>query len=404
MSGFTVDQALEVWQEDGLLSKEQIKNLKAGLKKYEPRHVASRGITIFATIGAILVGLGVILFVGSNWDNMPPFLRIAVLFLAYGLSIGSAWMLEQRGYNLIAESLWFLSTLIFGANIFLLAQIYNYSLTYWQGPFWWLVGAVAMGYAREKKAYGILAVPLILFTIGWLGGGKGWFTDDQFEFIAGHSGLSPLFPALGISFICLGLLSRKLPIWSTLTRSWLVWGSLLFAIPLVITTFDGWMYREIFTATFTMKQDFILVFTLVIACLAAWYADFRSPVVRIVLVTLAAFSLLILLPSWLVSVDSSSQYFSYLRMEGWRFAMYVAAVFCLSLASVWAGVLSQNESIINLGVAAVTIIIAGQYFTWTFALLDRSIAFILGGALIIVLSIVIETMRRRLITHSRHAS
>jgi uncharacterized membrane protein len=48
-----------------------------------------------------------------------------------------------------------------------------------------------------------------------------------------------------------------------------------------------------------------------------------------------------------------------------------------------------------MGAAAVIILI--QYFSWSFRLLDRSLAFLMGGVLLIVLALWSEHKRRDLI-------
>jgi len=52
---------------------------------------------------------------------------------------------------------------------------------------------------------------------------------------------------------------------------------------------------------------------------------------------------------------------------------------------------------INFGVASAAVLIFIQYFSWSFLLLQRSLAFIVGGALLIVTAIFLERQRRSLI-------
>ena len=43
------------------------------------------------------------------------------------------------------RGLWFLSSITVGVNIFLLAQIFNLPLNFWQGTLLWMIAALAMG-------------------------------------------------------------------------------------------------------------------------------------------------------------------------------------------------------------------------------------------------------------------
>ena len=65
----------------------------------------------------------------------------------------------------MGRSLWLLATLMVGAYIFLVGQIYNLSLTFWQAPLLWMLAALAMAYALQSKAHAWLAIPLGLLAL-----------------------------------------------------------------------------------------------------------------------------------------------------------------------------------------------------------------------------------------------
>lgn len=82
---------------------------------------------VCGTLGALLIGLGIILLIGHNWEQLPRFFR-AILSLAL-LAIGQAfafWVLLKRpnSYVLGESSATFL-TLMVGASIALICQTYN---------------------------------------------------------------------------------------------------------------------------------------------------------------------------------------------------------------------------------------------------------------------------------------
>ena len=153
----SVRNALEHWRSEGLLTDEQVGILGASAEKAQKPQDSARAVRIFGFIGAVLTGLGAILFVASNWDAMSPVQRTLMLLAGYGLTVGVAVLSEKRGLPLVAEAMWLSSTLVLGANIFLIAQIYNLSLTLWQGTLAWMIGALAMGYARQSTAQAAVA-------------------------------------------------------------------------------------------------------------------------------------------------------------------------------------------------------------------------------------------------------
>lgn len=87
----------------------------------------SRLFVVFGVLGAILVGLGIILIIAHNWDELPKTTKTAMAFLP--LAIGQILC----GYVIIkrsADVVWRESTSAFlffavGASISLISQIYN---------------------------------------------------------------------------------------------------------------------------------------------------------------------------------------------------------------------------------------------------------------------------------------
>ena len=86
----------------------------------------NRLFTIFGVLGALLSGLGIILIIAHNWDEMSRNLKTVFAFLP--LIIGQIAcgysMLKKKGTTWIESSATFL-ILSVGATISLVSQIYN---------------------------------------------------------------------------------------------------------------------------------------------------------------------------------------------------------------------------------------------------------------------------------------
>ena len=78
------------------------------------------------------------------------------------------------------------------------------------------------------------------------------------------------------------------------------------------------------------------------------------------------------------------------------FGLYVLVVLGMALFTIWLGINARNTRLVNVGMVSTTLLIIIQYFGWSFELLDRSIAFILGGIVLITLSVFVEKQRRRI--------
>jgi len=392
---WTTQQALEYWQKKGLLTAKKAQELRSALSDdtHMSEHGMPRAVSIFATIGAILVGLGILLFIGSHWTNMTPLLRILVLLGGYCTVALSALATEKRGWGRTSEALWLLTDIVFGANIMLLAQIFHYSLTYWQGPFLWMIGTLAMGYARQERVHAYLAVPLGILALGWIDSGPGWFMGGQMEFLGSSNNILPVLSLLGMALIFSSILTKTTARWDFLSEAMQRYGMILAIIPVLISTIDISIPQEMFSMGGTLKQYIIIVCTYGLSALVFWKGMVvRSELKAYTLTALVLFGILLLQRGGQSIVGYT------LDTNPLLYFLYVLVVFAFSLWGVWLGMLIQSAKMFNIGIFATAVIIVIQYFSWTFILLDKSLAFILGGILLIVMTIFIEKKRRSVLS------
>ena len=71
ISTVSAEKALALWQQANLLDQAKAEELAHYLEEH--RGGANRTVKIFAALGAVLAGLGMILFVASHWAGMSPF-------------------------------------------------------------------------------------------------------------------------------------------------------------------------------------------------------------------------------------------------------------------------------------------------------------------------------------------
>ncbi|MGH8709479.1 MAG: DUF2157 domain-containing protein [Burkholderiales bacterium] len=147
------------------------------------------GRIIFSAIGAVLVGLGVILFFAYNWQDLSKAAKLALVIGALALAHGSAvWIARRPGASRgLVEGLHVLGTMLFGAGIWLVAQIYHIDEHYPNAFLVWSAGALAMAWAMPSVVQAMLALFLVAF----------WAGVEAFEFNAAVHG-APLLVVLGI--------------------------------------------------------------------------------------------------------------------------------------------------------------------------------------------------------------
>ena len=74
-----------------------------------------------------MTGLGVILLIAANWDTISDMMKTLLMIGLTGLTYIAAYYLTYRntGYPKTGQALFFLGSMLYGASIFLLGQVYN---------------------------------------------------------------------------------------------------------------------------------------------------------------------------------------------------------------------------------------------------------------------------------------
>ena len=178
---------ISTWLDEGLVDAGQAEALRA---RYP---VADQdtpwGRIIVSSVGAVVFGLGIILFFAYNWADMHKFVKLSLVLGTVLAAHGTAFYLSaspdaKRG---LVESLHVMGTMLFGAGIWLVAQIYHIDDHYPNAFFIWGLGALALAWAKPSIAQGLIAV-LLMFL---------WACFEVFDFsLPNHSG--PWVVLLGV--------------------------------------------------------------------------------------------------------------------------------------------------------------------------------------------------------------
>lgn len=155
------------WVEAGLLTDDQ---RSAILALYPEPATGSRDrlILIFTILGSLLVGAGVILFFASNWQALPAWLKVgAILAAVVGAYAAGYHLAYTRGdYPRLGHSLFFLGSLLYGAGIWLVAQIFHLQSDFATGWLLWGLGVLPVVYVtRSTPVLYVSAITLTVWTI-----------------------------------------------------------------------------------------------------------------------------------------------------------------------------------------------------------------------------------------------
>ncbi len=224
---------IDLWLNEGWIAADQAEKIKRCYQESEQGPAWGR--IIFFSIGAVLFGLGVILLFAYNWEKMHKFAKLAVivpaLLTAHGMGF---WLRQPAGrYRTAGEGLHLTGTMLFGAGIWLVAQIYHIDEHYPNAFFIWGFGAIIMAWVLPSISHAILAIVLLVL----------WNGFEAFDFKNPHL-LSP--------FIILG---------SLMPLAWVYRSQVLTA-----TTIGAFMLMLAFSVA-TVSGDLVFLLVFFSACI-----------------------------------------------------------------------------------------------------------------------------------------
>lgn len=405
---------IKSWQSEGVISLETARVLQ---QRYP---VTKRSMTqTLALLGSILLGVGVILFFAANWEVMPRYFKVAVALLSFILasSIGYHLRYVQKTYPQVGYALLILGSLLYGAAIWLIGQIFHLQPEAAIGFFLWYLGIIPMAYLFRSA--------LILFLAA--GNLTAWF-------IAGHFPLSLpfwLYPLLlGTTILPLTLKKQDQVNFTAVLIAFYLWfiscgvklaginhsftlgitSLLLFG--LILYVFASLLGEKVFFA-----QDalwFLALTGLFIGLLPFTFHNFLSAFLK--LANLQYFPLFyagsVLLIIFLkfkaknISIKDLPLILLYLPFLAFLPNLTNSTtllitnnllLFFYTLWIIYTGYQEKSPFVFNVGIILFAVAIIFKYFDFFFALMPRSLFFMSGGILLLLGSFYLEHKRRHLL-------
>lgn len=125
-------------------------------------------IRVLLTIGAVLVGIGVLSFIASNWQVIGKPFKFGIILVAFTAFYYIGNILEES-YPKTARSLIYISVLIYGAGIFLIGQMFNYGGDFTSAFLLWTVGILPMVYIlRDKIIFTFVHILTLVYLNGYI--------------------------------------------------------------------------------------------------------------------------------------------------------------------------------------------------------------------------------------------
>ena len=410
---------LDAWISQGLVPAE---NRDRILQTIGGNSNARRLETIIAVFGAILIGAGALSFVAANWAAMMKAARLFVLFGGMGAAYAAAIGFYRTGKDLIAQAFVLLGVLLFGANIWFVAQTYNINSHFPDGTLLWAVGALAAASMVPSRAalgaalaigsfwtwqetldfHNPIHLPFLVFwaacaanatMLAWRPGIHLSALSLIMWFVISHKGLQGL---LGWSDAEVTSIYVFLPlaIWSftqvrepgpnaiTLTIGHYAFFVFLAAFS-VLHLFDGGS-----NGTLGSWMLFAAISTL--AALAAVYQAVRRQGANAFDLAGTAFAAIVTM----VYVSTVRNHADQLDIP------YLACTLVIILWSLFRGARTDDRFVINWSVVAFGGWVLYTYVELFAGLMDQAVFFTVGGVLLIVLALALEPFRRSLVAKS----
>lgn len=414
------------WVQAGLITEEQ----KAAIIELYPEPRAAgrdRTVLIFSILGSILVGAGVILFFASNWPRIAASVKVAAIMGAVLGSYAAGYYLQARTeYPRIGQALVLLGGLMYGAAIWLIAQIFHLETHYPNGFLLWAVGLLPVAWAARSLpvlylSTGLLTIwtimeqgefgrfnylyPLLtagavfplarrhrsnLVEAAALGGLFLWFAINSVRLVSQETDirgpfiLAQLALLYGTAVISMGLARLGD------SRVYFGVGSLLALGGTYLLTFEwpAWRYGDrvnlppdpLWTAPPYVLIGSLLLLAVIAA--GAWLTYQRGERLERILLALMLVPLLGALGVHMLA-------------EVPRMIVFNLLLFGGTVGMIALGIQRRSELLLNMALAIFLIHVITRYFDLFFTAMDRSLFFVMGGLLLLGGGWLLERNRRR---------
>ncbi len=383
---------LKKWQSEGVINATQAQRMRKDVDAHKREKGSDKLITAISTIGSLLLGIGAILFIASNWSQLHRIVKVIILLASTFGSYGAGYFFAYSRANLprVGKSLLFLGALLFGATLILIAQIYNLNANTHILVLLWLIGIIPISYTLRSKPLAVLSTVLFfIWILEFISVGNEWWSF--FELGRG------LFPILMLTATCLfafgglhhALSTRKRDL-HTIGGIYRISALQVLFINLLFLTFEVFSRGDELGFRSSESSPWHLVWIIGLAVLSVGFMIFNwfSP-------SKEGLSF-IELPAGLVLVGLSLLFYFY-PSESYLYPVVFNLVMpALAILVLVGGYIHHEMRLVNLGMFWLSVFIFFKYFDWFWELLSRSAFFIVGGALLVAGSIALERKRRQI--------
>jgi uncharacterized membrane protein len=389
------------WQSDGIITAEQGQAIRDRYSASEiaPRsqRVQGRLVTGLSVIGAVLVGLGIILFFAANWDGIDRTPKLAIILGVIIVGHGLGYYLRyHRGYDRVGSAMVLMACIIYGAGVHLVGQVYNVDVNDPRLMLFWFLGVLPLVYIVRSQPIQVLGIVLFLAAVGfrmpdWIDG------VYMGEAVLGAS----LFLILGLMLLAVGRLKEEIILLRPYSEVFQLVGMITALAAIFVLTFsdvfdsfdDGLYIQGDTELGFRVLIVAAGVLTLALVFATAWLN--RRNEGKFTLSGIEGVAIAILLAAAYVVIGANT------GSEAFYTILFNALLALTLLGVLVSGYMRGKESWVNIGLLFIGINIIARYFEYSWDLLDRSFIFVAAGVILLLGGYLVERARQNMLERIR---
>lgn len=389
----TVDRLIDQWLTKGVISPPQAERMRGDAREYQRENSSRKLIAVFATIGALLLGIGAFLFMAANWTAFSSISKvILMLSITAAVYYGGYVLRYARGnYPLVGNALLFLGALLFGVSVFLIAQIYHVTANSHALVLVWMLGVLPLVYCFQNRAIAGLSAVLFYLWIGLFVFRGFTVAASQHNFVA----MPALYLVAAVMSFALGGIHAWRDEWQGCARIFRLVSIQAAMGALFLLTFkvfsgewDGYVSAgeslSRVTAQFSVSFAVILVAAIAAVALNFLWSSRTGPELR--WESGLGGSLLALTGLFFYFPAHSNVYTLLFNMA------FAGSVFAL----LYIGHRREDIKLVNIGMSSLALFVVVRYFDFFWELMPRSIFFMIGGFMLVIGGLAMERKRRQL--------
>ncbi|MFC4776863.1 DUF2157 domain-containing protein [Paenibacillus sp. GCM10023252] len=399
MSRKWLEQEGPSWQKQGIITDQQLHKL---LSLY-PEH--KRAVGLVPILGSILVALGILSFIAANWQGIAEGWRLVIIAVFLTLFYTGGAALYDRGSHRLGIALLSLGLMTFGAGSILITQMFHLaaysqlSFTLWGG-----FGLLLTYLYRSRYLF---LISLVLFTVSQ------WYSSVELN---DYNYISLAAVIGGFGYYWLRYKDSLL--------AWLLAAGLLIQL-ILFTAVQGIAFAWIFIPIWAlysimdwMKErrsiypfqavPLVAAFLFNLFIAAFWeatgsslFGEIAAPPLYYLLALLLLFVFSTVGKRRQGRTASSLDWIlalPFLYLQAGIDVLYLLTLFIFSLYLLWRGYAEEWRLKINLGTLLFLTSTMTAYSKLTWGFMDKSIFFLIGGALLLILSWLLNRRKQQVLS------